>query len=100
MPCCLVSLTLVLCVRAVTPCSPGSEVVVNNQRVVETTLLQHGATLRFGRSVWRFIDPGQQEGGGPLAAAHHQLHHGSTATLPGGMDYQVPTNIPGLVRYQ
>ncbi len=75
-----------------TPCSPGAEVWVNNQRVAETTLLQHGATLRFGRSVWRFIDPGQQEGPAP----HPPHHHGSTATLPGGMDYQV--RIPCRIR--
>lgn len=81
-------------VVTVTPCSPGAEVWVNNQRVAEMTLLQHGATLRFGRSVWRFIDPGGQEGGtsGPLQQQQHHHHpphhHGSTATLPGGMDYQ------------
>jgi hypothetical protein len=55
---------------------------VNNQRVAETTLLQHGATLRFGRSVWRFIDPGQEGGGSGPVPPHH---HGSTATL----DFQV-----------
>merc|ERR1719193_1593050 len=54
-------------VVTVTPCAPHAEVVVNNARVVETTILQHGATLRFGRSVWRFIDPAMEgnNGGGP-----------------------------------
>ena len=69
-------------VVTVTPCSPAAEVVVNQQRVVETTILQHGATLRFGRSVWRFIDPVAD--GGRMQPSHH----GSTATLPGGNDFQ------------
>ena len=69
-------------VVTVTPCSPSAEVVVNQQRVAETTILQHGATLRFGRSVWRFIDPGAE--GGRMQPSHH----GSTATLPGGNDLQ------------
>ena len=63
----------------VTPCSPAAEVGVNNQRVIETTILQHGATLRFGRSVWRFIDPAAEGMRMPQPS-----HHGSTATLPGG----------------
>jgi len=70
-------------VVTVTPCSQQAEVVVNNQRAVETTILQHGATLRFGRSVWRFIDPNNEPVrmmGGTLP---NLPHHGSTATLPG-----------------
>ena len=41
-----------------TPCSPHAETYVNGQRLCETTLLQHGSLLRFGRSYqFRFIDP-------------------------------------------
>ena len=74
-------------VVTVTPCSQQAEVVVNNQRAVETTILQHGATLRFGRSVWRFIDPNNEPVrmmGGTLP---NLPHHGSTATLPGQEQY-------------
>ena len=83
-------------VVTVTPCSPHAEVVVNNQRVVETTILQHGATLRFGRSVWRFIDPNSDQhrlsnipgqGPGPMPNMFTP-HHGSTATLTGQELYQ------------
>ena len=72
-------------VVTVTPCNPGAEVAVNNQRVVETTILQHGVTLRFGRSVWRFVDPAVENGGG--GRLQPPSHHGSTATLPGGGEY-------------
>jgi len=81
-------------VVTVTPCSPHAEVVVNNQRAVETTILQHGATLRFGRSVWRFIDPNSDQhrlsnipGPGPMPNMFTP-HHGSTATLTGQEQYQ------------
>ena len=76
----------------VTPCDPRAEVVVNGQRAVETTILQHGAMLRFGRSVWRFIDPGAvaaQGGriqGGPSQGSLGR-HGGSTATLPGDQSW-------------
>merc|ERR1719232_1713943 len=41
----------------VTPCSPHAEVVVNNHRANETTILQHGSVVKLGKTVWRFIDP-------------------------------------------
>ena len=64
---------------------PRAEVVVNGQRAVETTILQHGGMLRFGRSVWRFIDPAAVAAQGPPSAGGSlQRHSGSTATLPGG----------------
>ena len=42
-----------------TPCSPQAETYVNGQRLSETTLLQHGCVIRFGRNAYqfRFIDP-------------------------------------------
>merc|ERR1719193_588414 len=79
-------------VVTVTPCDPRAEVVVNGRRAVETTILQHGAMLRFGRSVWRFIDPGAvaaQGGrvqGGPSQGSLGR-HGGSTATLPGDQSW-------------
>ena len=82
-------------VVTVTPCDPRAEVVVNGQRAVETTILQHGAMLRFGRSVWRFIDPGAVAaaqgggrivGGGPSQGSLGR-HGGSTATLPGDQSW-------------
>ena len=67
---------------------------MNGQRAVETTILQHGAMLRFGRSVWRFIDPGAvaaQGGGGRIQGGPRQgslgRHGGSTATLPGDQSW-------------
>merc|ERR1719411_1536187 len=79
-------------VVTVTPCDPRAEVVVNGQRAVETTILQHGAMLRFGRSVWRFIDPsavaaqGGRIQGGPSQGSLGR-HGGSTATLPGDQSW-------------
>lgn len=44
-----------------TPCSPQAETYVNGQRIFETTLLQHGSVIRFGRSYqFRFIDPSHE----------------------------------------
>ncbi|XP_071801654.1 uncharacterized protein [Asterias amurensis] len=45
-------------VVTVTPTSPESETYVNGQRIYETTMLQHGAVVRFGRHhCFRFCDP-------------------------------------------
>ena len=42
----------------VTPSHPEAEVYVNGQRIAETTFLNQGCTLRFGRNhVFRFLDP-------------------------------------------
>lgn len=45
-----------------TPCSPQAETYVNGQRLCETTLLQHGCVIRFGRNAYqfRFIDPANE----------------------------------------
>lgn len=49
-------------VVTVTPNSPESETHVNNQRISETTTLQNGMTIRFGKlHVFRFIDPNFEE---------------------------------------
>ncbi|CAG0915142.1 unnamed protein product [Notodromas monacha] len=41
----------------VTPCSRDAETYVNGQRIYDTTLLQHGAVVRFGRvHTFRFLD--------------------------------------------
>ncbi|KAK3576959.1 hypothetical protein CHS0354_005964 [Potamilus streckersoni] len=46
----------------VTPTSRESEVYVNNQRIFETTLLQHSMIVRFGKmNAFRFIDPAFEE---------------------------------------
>ncbi|CAG0888923.1 unnamed protein product [Darwinula stevensoni] len=46
----------------VTPCSREAETYVNGQRIYETTLLQHGAVVRFGRHhTFRFLDPTVEE---------------------------------------
>ncbi|XP_022089801.1 afadin-like isoform X2 [Acanthaster planci] len=45
-------------VVTVTPTSPESETYVNGHRIYETTMLQHGAVVRFGRQAcFRFCDP-------------------------------------------
>ncbi|GLG95432.1 Kinesin-like protein unc-104 [Gryllus bimaculatus] len=42
----------------VTPCSRDAETYVNGQRIYETTILQHGAVVKFGRiHNFRFLDP-------------------------------------------
>ncbi|XP_059470521.1 afadin isoform X2 [Neocloeon triangulifer] len=42
----------------VTPCSREAETYVNEQRIWETTILQHGCTVRLGRHhLFRFVDP-------------------------------------------
>lgn len=46
----------------VTPKSRDAETYVHNQRVYETTMLQHGVIVRFGRHhAFRFIDPNSEE---------------------------------------
>ncbi|XP_065342020.1 afadin isoform X2 [Cloeon dipterum] len=42
----------------VTPCSREAETYVNEQRIWETTILQHGCTVRIGRHhLFRYVDP-------------------------------------------
>jgi len=46
----------------VTPCSGNAETYVNGQRIYETTILQNGAIVKFGRiHNFRFIDPSHDE---------------------------------------
>ncbi|XP_037079284.1 afadin-like [Pollicipes pollicipes] len=46
----------------VTPCGREAEIYVNGQRVYETTILQHGSVVQFGRVYkFRFLDPAQEE---------------------------------------
>merc|ERR1719411_1221824 len=68
----------------VTPCSPQAEVIVNNQRATETTILQHGSVLKLAQTVWRFLDPACTENPRhSQATLPNRSIHGSTATLPG-----------------
>ena len=47
-------------VVTVTPSHPEAETYVNGQRIVETTFLNHGCAVTFGRNhVFRFLDPAQ-----------------------------------------
>ncbi|XP_064629486.1 afadin-like isoform X2 [Lineus longissimus] len=46
----------------VTPTNKDAETYVNNQRVFETTTLQHGMVVRFGKAnLFRFLDPMAEE---------------------------------------
>ena len=46
----------------VTPTSPESETIVNNQRIHETTTLRPGMTIRIGKlNVFKFMDPNFEE---------------------------------------
>ena len=46
----------------VTPTSKEADTYVENQRIHETTLLQHGMVVRFGKSsAFRFIEPRFEE---------------------------------------
>ena len=61
-----------------TPCSPHAETYVNGQRLCETTLLQHGSLLRFGRSYqFRFIDPAAEYRGSSVTPASSITHSSS-----------------------
>ncbi|XP_076674496.1 adherens junction formation factor afadin isoform X4 [Andrena cerasifolii] len=45
-----------------TPCSRDAHTYVNNQRIHQTTILQNGAIIKFGRlHTFRFIDPAPDE---------------------------------------
>ncbi|XP_025158931.1 uncharacterized protein LOC105186790 isoform X3 [Harpegnathos saltator] len=45
-----------------TPCSRDAHTYVNNQRIHQTTILQNGAVIKFGRMhTFRFIDPAPEE---------------------------------------
>ncbi|XP_076626508.1 adherens junction formation factor afadin isoform X7 [Colletes latitarsis] len=45
-----------------TPCSRDAHTYVNNQRIHQTTILQNGAIVKFGRlHTFRFIDPAPEE---------------------------------------
>ena len=48
----------------VTPTSPEFEMYVNNVRIYETTTLQNGMVVRFGKlNFFRFVDPNYEEVG-------------------------------------
>jgi len=47
----------------VTPSSRDADIYVNGQRIYETTILQHGAIIRFGRTYYfRFAQRGSPTG--------------------------------------
>ncbi len=49
-------------VVTITPTSPEAETYVNDQRIYETTMLQHGTVVRFGRHhTFRFCDPQDED---------------------------------------
>lgn len=51
-------ITLTEGVVTVTPTLREAETLVNNRRIGETTMLQHGMSVRFGRGhYFRFSDP-------------------------------------------
>ncbi|XP_052088290.1 afadin-like isoform X5 [Mytilus californianus] len=59
---CVIGLTQSDGIVTITPTSPESETIVNNQRIQETTTLRHGMTLRFGKlNVFKFMDPHFEE---------------------------------------
>ena len=61
-------------VVTVTPSNQEAETYVNNKRIFQTTILQNGTIVRFGRNqCFRFIDPTFEE------RLHHQA---SSVTLP------------------
>merc|ERR1719242_1155611 len=73
----------------VTPSSPQAEVIVNNQRATETTILQHGSVVKLANTVWRFLDPASMENPRLSQATLPNMSiHGSTATLPGQEHFQ------------
>merc|ERR1719300_2251874 len=84
----------------VTPCSPQAEVIVNNQRATETTILQHGSVVKLGKTVWRFIDPSVELHRQSMAQMPANMSiHGSTATLPGPADMMGPAGMRSSTAY-
>ncbi|XP_046450063.1 afadin-like isoform X3 [Daphnia pulex] len=73
-----------------TPCSPQAETYVNGQRLCETTLLQHGCVIRFGRNAYqfRFIDPASEF---RTPAASTALNYERFTGQPGGANRAVST---------
>ncbi|XP_071137644.1 afadin-like isoform X5 [Mytilus edulis] len=86
---CVIGLTQSDGIVTITPKTPESETIVNNQRIQETTTLRHGMTLRFGKlNVFKFMDPHfeekmrkgqmpmdfQQKRPGPQHQSHPKLH--------------------------
>ena len=79
----------------VTPCSPQAEVIVNNQRATETTILQHGSVVKLANTVWRFLDPASMENPHLLTAESAQTSSTSspaTKVLTRSLSTQTATN--------
>ncbi len=85
-------------VVTVTPSHPEAETYVNDQRIVETTFLNHGCTVRFGRShAFRFLDPPQDlrtASSVTLPNANHQDLYGNYAFFPPPGGLQQPHQQP------
>ncbi|XP_043225985.1 afadin-like isoform X3 [Amphibalanus amphitrite] len=90
----------------VTPCGREAETYVNGQRVYETTILQHGSVVQFGRVYkFRFLDPNQEErlrGGRRDSLRGHESYmersttyasygRGSDAILPAVLEFREET---------
>ncbi|KAK3098166.1 hypothetical protein FSP39_016827 [Pinctada imbricata] len=59
---CVISLTQNDGIVMVMPASPDAEMYVNNMRIFETTTLQNGMVVRFGKiNFFRFLDPNYEE---------------------------------------
>ena len=68
----------------ITPARLDAETFVNNRRIGETTLLQHGAVVRFGRlQHFRFIDPmhGEVTSSSRQTQVHHSTLHRTILVL-------------------
>jgi len=74
-------------VVTVTPCHREAEVFVDQRRVFETSIVQHGSLVRFGRNgkTFRFLDP--------LVAERERMRQfTSSATLPEQADLNNTNN--------
>lgn len=80
----------------VTPCNRQADTYVNGKRVYETTILQHGCVIQFGRvHKFRFIDPTQEE-----RIASQQVSNDSRRSLAGSgraSDVETTFDVDGHV---
>ncbi|XP_043254425.1 uncharacterized protein LOC122398533 isoform X3 [Colletes gigas] len=85
-----------------TPCSRDAHTYVNNQRIHQTTILQNGAIVKFGRlHTFRFIDPAPEERIRQRHDSGRQIEYGYDRTLqndrqPRGTDPILPAVLEFL----
>ncbi|XP_063220039.1 afadin isoform X2 [Bacillus rossius redtenbacheri] len=82
----------------VTPCSGNAETYVNGHRIYETTILQNGVVVKFGRiHSFRFIDPSVEERSRQRYDSARQVHEYNTYERQSSREDIVPIGSPTSV---